>query len=195
MSKSIIQIKSILSKKGYPFFDNNTPFNFNIIGVRNISSKSNSFDDEIYLIYRDEKLNWQIKCYKATTDPGKYWLNNPMNIDGTAILTEGFHKALWKRGFHQGKYKALVQNSPALIYRDNDKDNELDFNSKSLRRETIGLNFHHAGNNSQNVDKWSAACQVTNDEKQYNEEIYPLLDKCPFETFSYTLLNEKDFYL
>ncbi|MBC8644872.1 hypothetical protein H9W95_14990 [Flavobacterium lindanitolerans] len=73
-------------KKGYAFFDQNKPYNVNIIGIRSKNTVANSFDDTLCLVYRDESLSPQIFTFSVTTDPGLYWLKNPTNVNGTAIL-------------------------------------------------------------------------------------------------------------
>jgi hypothetical protein len=196
--KTLEQIKSILEKKKYPFFDNGKPYNLNLIGVRHIGSTPNKFDDEFYCIYRDETGKWQIKCYQCTTDPGIYWLNNPMNIEGAGIMVEGHYQSLWKEGLHQGKYPALVQNAPVKLYRDKDKDSDLDMDEKTIVSGMFGVNCHHAGVKSAQVDKWSAACQVfanISDWDNFRLIAYKYQYYFPGAKYSYTLLNEKDFYL
>ena len=43
--------RNVLLKKGYTFFDNNTAYNVNIIGVRRVNgAAANKFDDTIVVI-------------------------------------------------------------------------------------------------------------------------------------------------
>jgi len=63
-------IKEVLAKKGYDFFDKNKAYNLNIIGVRSNNDIANSFDDWLYLIFRDDHLNEQSHEFSITTDPG-----------------------------------------------------------------------------------------------------------------------------
>ena len=193
--RTVEEIKKIMSVKGYRWYDNNKPYNINLIGIRNIG-QPNSFDDEFYIIYRDENSRLNQKCYQITTDPGTYWLKNPMNVDGTGIMVEGQYLKLWKKGFHKGDYPALVQYSPVSLYRDSDKDGQLDMDRKTIATGIFGVNCHHAGSNSIQVDKWSAACQVFAKMKEWNE-FMSIIDKSleyyPDGIFSYTLLNNNDF--
>ena len=108
-------IKSYFAAKDYKFFD--TPdkrLNLNIIGVRRDSQGSNTFDDFLLVMYREEdfmiNLRWQ-----ATTDPGKYWLMNPMNPKGTAVLVPGQYRGTWQLGKHQNNYEALVRSKPVKV--------------------------------------------------------------------------------
>lgn len=63
-------------------------------------------------------MNWHYHVFKATTDPGTYWLLQPMQPQGTAILSEGQYPDAWQLGLHRGQYLALVQVKPVTITRD-----------------------------------------------------------------------------
>ena len=79
--------REVMLKKGYAFFDRNKSYNLNIIGVRRVENAiPNKFDDTIVVIYRDAARQWQVFTADITTDPGQYWLMNPSNVNGTAIL-------------------------------------------------------------------------------------------------------------
>ena len=88
-------IKSYFEAKDYKFFD--TPdrkLNINLIGVRRDNQGTNTFDDFLLVIYRDEELMISNR-YQITTDPGKYWLKNPTNPKGTAVLKPGQYRGTW----------------------------------------------------------------------------------------------------
>ncbi|WP_440589564.1 hypothetical protein [Pseudoalteromonas luteoviolacea] len=169
--------------------------NLNIIGVRAANTRANTFNDVICVLYQQDK-KWQLKLYKATTDAGTYWRKNPMNIDGTAVLVPGQHRSLWKLGYHQGKYRALVQNKPVIVLRDNDKNDEIetDYRSVELQEGYFGINCHRASAHieSKRVDKWSAGCQVFANPNEYNEFIELCVHSAASygNTFSYTLLDQ-----
>ena len=46
---------------------------------------------------------------QCTTLPGLYWLENPMNSKGCAILKEGQYKGVYEIDLHNGKYEAICQ--------------------------------------------------------------------------------------
>ena len=120
-------IKSYFAAKDYKFFDSpDKRLNLNIIGVRRDNQGSNTFDDFLLVMYREEETmvshRWQ-----ATTDPGKYWLMNPMNPKGTAVLVPGQYRGTWQLGKHQNNYEALVQSKPVKVWRDNNKDEVIDY--------------------------------------------------------------------
>jgi len=95
-----------------------------LINIRTDSTESNSFDD-VTVLYCNGVFGYMSRC---TCDPGLSPLKKPINVDGTAIVMNGYYKGLWTVGYHKGKYKALVQNRPVIVFRDNDKDAVLDYN-------------------------------------------------------------------
>ena len=124
-------IKSYFAAKSYKFFD--TPdkrLNLNIIGVRRDNQGTNTFDDFLLVMYREEELMVNHR-WSATTDPGKYWLLNPINPKGTAVLVPGQYRGTWQLGKHQNSYEALVQRKPVKVWRDNSKDEIIDYESFS----------------------------------------------------------------
>ena len=189
--KDIIKAMTL---KGYKVFENdNKPLNINYVGIRDTSGV-NKFNDWLVLFWK-YKGQWSSFYRPATTDPGTYWLNNPMNVEGTAILKEDQYRGAWKLGKHKG-YDALVQRKEVTVIRDGNKDGILDL---AGYEETgfFGINHHRANakNESTQVDKWSAGCQVTSDPHLYDifiqlckesEEIWG-------EGLTYTLLNIEDF--
>ena len=121
-------------KKEYQFFDRDAKlFNLNIIGIRSNNEIANSFDDWLYLIFRDDSGEMKIHEFPITTDPGAYWLKNPMNIEGTAILVPGQYSGSHAIGKHQGKYEALKQKGRVNVWRDNTKDTVLDKEGKYIQ--------------------------------------------------------------
>ena len=190
------RIKDIYAKKGYKFFENGS-FNLNIGGVRSSNRTANSFDDFIFCIYKDNTNQWVVKSWKATTDAGTYWLKNPMNVKGTALLVPNQYIKGWRIGLHKGKYKALVQNKEVSVYRDTNRDNILDFNQATIDRGIFGINIHRSNpaTTSINVEKWSAGCQVFANPNDFQEflEICDASARKYGDEFTYTLIEEQDF--
>ena len=191
-------IKSYFAAKDYKFFD--TPdkkLNLNIIGVRRDNQGSNTFDDFLLVMYREEELmvshRWQ-----ATTDPGKYWLVNPMNPKGTAVLVPGQYRSTWQLGKHQGRYEALVQRKPVKVYRDNNKDEVINYNNITTLVDEgyFGINIHRSNPYDQSyvINKWSAGCQVFKKIEDYNKFMELCKDSAKIygNSFTYTLIDEKD---
>ena len=184
--------KSLFAKKHYAYFTDGS-YNMNIIGVRAKTDKvvTNKFDDFIILEYKDESGKWCRQIYKATTDPGITWLNNPMDSKGCAMMVPGQYRGLWRIGMHKGKYKALVQNRPVTVYRDNNKDSVYNIEAATLDKGVFGINLHHAGADSVQVDKWSAGCQVVARLRDF-QQLMKTCMKQNGNTFTYTLLREED---
>jgi hypothetical protein len=189
------QIVAVMRKKQYKIFLNDAkPHNLNIVGIRSNNPVPNSFDDRMFVFWKYKGAT-VLKQYRITTDPGTYWLKNPMNVNGTAILKPGQWEGLWKIGLHQGKYEALVQASPCTVLRDGNKDGKLDFNTHLVETGIFGINCHHAGEDSIQVDKWSAGCQVFAKLSEFED----FMDTCRRargvwgNSFTYTLLEELDF--
>jgi hypothetical protein len=192
----IASLKSGTKKYGYTW--KTRPFELNIIGVRKDSATSNvtepnSFDDSLWVIYTDDKGKEVSMLYQVTTDPGTYYLLNPMQPDGTAILAPGSYP-VYEIGLHQGKYKALVQRGPVTVYRDNNKDNNLDLDMRNTKTGVFGINIHKADKNTTKVDKWSAGCTVFSKEADFNS----FMNMCDKHSnlygnkFTYNLLEYND---
>jgi len=180
-----------VEKRGYKVFTK--PYQLNIVGIRAANAKQNSFDDLICVFYKDDIGNWQFKCYPATTDPGTYYLNNPMSNLGTAAMKEGQYVDAYAQGLHKGSYKALVQAEPVTVYRDLDRNSTFDFGTKTSTGK-YGINIHKAGKDSDVVHTWSAGCQVFKRSADF-DEFMKLTDKHREKNgnkFTYTLLDERE---
>jgi hypothetical protein len=153
-------VQEALQKKGYRIFMR--PYELNIVGVRSDNVKPNSFDDAIYVFFQDKGGKLTQHRFAATTDPGTYWLKNPMNPQGTAILKEGQYIGSHQMGMHRGKYLALVQKKPVTVLRDYDRNGTLDFLNGKVDTGLFGINIHRASENGTTkiVDQYSAGCQV-----------------------------------
>jgi hypothetical protein len=153
-------IQVVLQKKGYRIFLR--PFELNIVGVRADSIKPNAFDDAIYVFFNNSQGKLIEHKFSATTDPGTYWLKNPMNPQGTAILKEGQYLNTYGLGLHRGKYMALVQKRPVTVMRDYDRNAVLDFLNGKEDKGLFGINIHRASDSgtTKMVDQHSAGCQV-----------------------------------
>jgi hypothetical protein len=191
------KIVSAMKGKGYVVFEqDDKPYNLNIVGVRSENTQSNSFDDKLYVFWWYKGVLNTI-VFDITTDPGKYWLLNPTNPNGTAILVEGQYRGVYQIGLHQGRYEALVQRGLVRIYRDRNKDTALDMIDNTIQQgRNFGINIHQAALNGDTVevDKWSAGCQVF--ANSFDFEIFMNLCKRSARIFgnrfTYTLLNGKE---
>ena len=154
-------ILDAMRAKGHVVFEDE-PYDLNLFGVRTVGSQANSFDDVVGVLYRHEG-RWLCYTFPATTDPGTYWREHPMRLEGTAILKPGQYRGSHMVGEHKG-YPALQQRMPVTVWRDNNKDDELD-EGLSEHIGDFGINIHRANRKrvSVQVGKWSAGCQVIAD--------------------------------
>ena len=192
MRYTLKQITEAMRKKGYSFFEKGD-YNLNIIGIRNVSDQVDDlFDDTLFLAYKvDDRFN--VQQFDITTQPGAYYMKNPMNKLGTAILAPGQYKGAYTIGLHQGKYEALRQSGLLKIYRDNDRDTVYDYENITDSLND-GINIHKAGRASKKIDNWSAGCQVL----AYSADFDILMSlakrsaKLYGDKFTYTLLLSTD---
>lgn len=173
---------------GYVVFERD--FDLNIVGLRKLPGTPNVFDDRLCVFFRRDGV-WQFRSWPITTDPGTYYLQNPMNVKGTAIVRPGQWRRSHKIGKH-GSYEAMVQVGTLGIWRDANKNTEADYGTNPLDENWIGINIHKAGNDSTSVDKWSAGCQVfkrADDFEEFMALIHKQIAAGIGDTISYTLLE------
>lgn len=191
----ITDFETLFKKYGYSFFVNGD-YNLNIIGVRNLidgTAHKNTFNDALLLLYKVNGI-WTEKLYRYTTDPGQSTLNAPSNSKGTAILVPGQYKGVYKIDLHNGKYKALCQrNGNVAVYRDNNKDDRLNFDPTTIEVGSFGINIHRAKDNAvtELINGYSAGCQVVKDSNDYNQfmQILESSEKKYGNKFTYTLVT------
>lgn len=191
-------IESVLTRAsalGHKVWD--TPWKLWLFGIRSPNRSANSFDDLLGATWIDGSGARQSRFWIGTTDPGTYWLLNPSNRLGCAILVEGQYLDVWKIDKHAGKYDALCQrNGKVKVYRDPSLDNKHDLDPKTIQAGEYGINIHAATQRpdgiSVAVDKWSAGCQVHATDAGFDEMMALALlqrSNSGLSTFSYTLLN------
>jgi len=184
---SIAQILLCMEAKNYSVHEDGQ---CNIIGVRCANREANEFDDFIHLLWRKNGI-WNHRAYPATTDPGTAWLEEPGRGAGTAILCAGQYP-IYKWDLHAGKYITLCQRAGTVrVYRDNNLDNTLNMNPNSIEEGWYGINIHHAGEDSKQIDRWSAGCQVFKRLADW-EEAVRIWKATGADLFTYTLILEGD---
>ena len=169
-------------------------WNLNIVGIRNPNGTPNKFDDVVHVLYRDGG-QWVDRWWSVTTDPGTYWLENPMNKLGTAaVVADRQYPGLWKLGKHRGEHEGLVQVGEVAVHRDDNEDTKVDYREDNIQVGLFGINAHrsNATMTSVNVNRWSAGCQVWADPHAF--DCFLTICKTQqrergWDTFSYTLLN------
>ena len=191
----LTDIITVMERLNYRVFESNhKPYNLNLVGIRSIDPAPNVFNDQLWVFWKNNVGKWDINIYTITTDPGLYWLKNPINPAGTGILKPGQYLGLWKIGIHNGKYEALVQATPCTLIRDYNRDDKLDYHSSREETGLFGINLHHAGDDSATVDKFSAGCQVFKRIVDFNEFMGLARKTRDFwgNSFTYTLMGEDE---
>lgn len=189
------RIKKAFDDKGYSFFDRGLPYNVNLFAVRSSRFEPNIFNDYIYAVYRDYNKQWHIDKYPCTTDPGTFYLMNPILVEGTALLVPGQYRGAYNIGLHKGKYEALVQRSgPVKVYRDNDRDHVPEPHDP-IQYGYFGINIHHAGEYATYINKWSAGCIVFKRKVDFDAymEVAREARKIFGNRFTFTLFTEDEF--
>ena len=184
-----------MRSKGYKVFENAKGYDLNLFGIRTDDASADSFNDWVGVMYRAGDV-WAMFAFPATTDPGLYWREQPMNVKGTAILKPDQYRGSHMVGRHKG-YGALKQKGPVTVYRDADRDAELDMNEAAVDEGMFGINIHRASSRraSTRVSKWSAGCQVLQDPIHFDFLMAMARKSATIygNSFTYTLLAQSDF--
>jgi hypothetical protein len=185
------RLRALLKHKGFALFTR--PYELNIVGLRSKSVIPNRFDDELHVFYTTKPMQWEYHVFKITTDPGTYWLKNPMQPQGTAILAEGQYRNSHQIGLHRGQYEALVQRKPVTIMRDYDRNAVLDFYNGKRMTGLYGINIHRANRvgTTKTIDKNSAGCQVFENASDFEAfmKLARRHKKLYGNSFTYTLID------
>lgn len=201
---NIDHFRSIAKRKDYTIFDKGN-YNLNIWGIRCNTDDTKEFNDLLCVFYKanesNPKLNgkWVYDWYLITTDPSDMNLIKPINNKGCAILKECQVRAAFKYGWHKGDYRALVQNKPLPLYRDNNKDSKIDFDESTVKWEMAGINIHRASKWKivRTIGLYSAGCQVFESVRDYEDKFIPVIEqarKLHGDYFTYTLININDIF-
>lgn len=190
------RVEGIVKRKGYAWFEDDTrKYNLNLMGVRTANRKANRFDDWFCRFWKYQGI-WHSDVWVWTTDPGEPHLRRPINSLGCAILVPGQYRSTWQIGLHRKSYSALVQRKPVRVFRDDNRNDILDYDPSSIDAGMFGINIHrNVENGSQEVvGKFSAGCQVS----KYSRDFYNLMESAEDAAaqfgnwHTYTLLEEQD---
>jgi hypothetical protein len=123
------------------------------------SDKPNVFNDlRIVLMINSKGVPYIKELWEATTEPGKYYTENPMNVGGAARIKFGQYRA-WAVGEHEPKHEALRQVEPIEVHRDLNKDYKR--TGDKVEQGLFAINQHWGYDNPRDtVGKASAGCLV-----------------------------------
>jgi hypothetical protein len=185
------KLQQIVESKGYEFFTGE--LNINLVGIRTDLTATNTFNDELLIAIEMDGKKHVLNYADFTTDPGYYYLKKKfLNPKGCAILKPGQYRGMWALGKHRGKYPALVQVGKCTVYRDRNADNTLDTHTEQAG--LFGINMHHAYDTPNDINKYSAGCQVHRS-SEFLDQVLRLCKKSAKiygDTFTYTLLMRDD---
>jgi len=127
-----------------------------INGVTN-SDDANQFNDVRAIFNREQCLD----CWQATTEPGNWYTDRPLNPKGAFRIAFGYHSNAWEIGVHgyNDPHEALIQVAPIEGYRDFNRDGLRtgDYLDKGL----FGINQHWGYDMPpNNISTASAGCLV-----------------------------------
>lgn len=187
-------IIAAMHAKEYRVFESEKGHDLNLVGIRTDDDTANAFNDVVSVFYRFDG-RWNFFAFPATTDPGTFFRENPINLKGTAIMKPGQYRGAYMVGKHKG-YTALQQKGNITVFRDNNKDATLDTDGSEDTKKTHAVNIHRANRvrASTQVDNWSAGCQVLQDPDHF-DFLIALCKKARDKygnSFTYTLLEEGD---
>lgn len=118
----------------------------------------NEFNDLRIVIIFENSVPVFAGKWEGTTEPGKYWTQNPMNEKGAARIAFG-HYSAWQLGMHHS-HEAWVQTGGAVtVHRDLNED----FNRDNDELDTgyFGINQHWGYDFPKNdLGRSSAGCLV-----------------------------------
>ena len=190
------QIVAAFRRKGY-FLDDREMVP-NIFGIRSESRRAGKFDDLVGVIWKLDG-QWNINEWPATVDASPRYLTKPINKSGTAGLVPGQYLKVWEVDSHNGWVKTLCQrNGPVRVYRDGNRDLNLDYSDSTVQEGRFGINFHPmkggSDNQSESHSTGSAGCQVfrfVKDHKAFMKFVYGHINRYGETFFSYALFDSK----
>ncbi len=192
---TIEEIHKVMKANGMTVFK--TPFDVTLGGIRTKDNASNTFNDWHFMSFFTKYGGIQSIVIEGTTDAGLYYRENPMQIDGTAIIQHGAqHRGSFtymEKGGHRGQ-EAFRQTGKMKYWRDANRDKYLDFDGEE-DFAIFNTNGHDMGTLGKNVNKWSAGCWGSTNE---NMDLLYSMAKVQMahglgNKFSYALLHENMF--
>lgn len=157
------RIIAYMQSKNYATFTNRGEVNIVYIEGAEADGTPNSDllnvwnDRRIVILFESDRPTIALNVL-ATTEPGRYYTENPMNPLGAARIQLNQFKS-WQMGWHKPNHEALRQVAPIVVHRDFNKDG---FRTNDrLDAGIFHMNQHHGGNSPLNdIGLYSAGCLV-----------------------------------
>lgn len=197
----IEKIHQVMKENDMVVFDK--PFSVTLGGVRTKDNKSEKFNDWLFASLFTDKGGLVSVILEGTTDAGLYYRENPLNVDGTAVIQHGKqHRGAYQyqnpeindrlRG-HKGQ-EAFKQIGDMDYWRDLDRDKYIEFDGEEYRGN-FATNGHDMGSTGNRVGKWSAGCWGS---EEKNMDILYMMALLQMKNgmgsvFSYAMLHENMF--
>lgn len=175
----------------------------NIILLEGINTDLKTLNDDKIDFFNDVRAivsddGEVLMSCSATTEPGWYYRQNPMNVNGAAQVAFGQYLDSHCLGMHF-KQRALVQCGNLKIFRDKNQDGSRAGDASYVGSE-YGINLHTTGNSANaqapdRVGKWSAGCNVGQYPKTHYETFLPICKAMGLKTFDTTWVDGSEFVL
>jgi hypothetical protein len=164
-----------MQKKGY--WIARAPDMVNIIYAEGMDSDGDKNSDQPNK-WNDRRMVFRIRPgghpqmllnYEATTEPGSFYVEYPLNSNGAARMAFGQYKA-WIDGYHNGTQPALVQRGDVRVHRDKNKDGKRSASDPMDVGDDFGINQHSTSPSfdKDEIDRYSAGCLVG---RNYDEHL------------------------
>ena len=183
-------------EKEYGYISFRGVYDINLIVTRNPENNFNKFDDQLHLIFVHNNNLWCHCIYPCTADPGRYHLNNPGRVEGTAIVKSPQQlRGAYTFGRHKGRYECLVPRVPIPVWRDSNRDSVYDHDGDFFG---YGINIHRSTSSgiSHLVDRWSAGCIVLASSESYAHFLGILKNQpqyCHGKNFTFTIIDKENY--
>jgi len=159
----------------------------NVFGIRDEQNMNQDlFNDFICIATTDE-----VHLFKGTCDPSVYWTQvggAAKDKKGVAHICYGYHKNVYREGWHFNQY-ALVQRAGKIkIWRDGNNNFRKD-NSDIIQTGYFGVNIHTTSGEPSKIGMWSAGCQVIQRKKDF-AKFMQIIKVSGQKKFSYFLFSK-----
>jgi hypothetical protein len=163
--KMIDKIIQFMRSKNYKIFTGTGEVNIIYIEGMNPQLTLNDdrpgeFNDARIVIGFEVEKPKLLGTWEATTEPGFYYTDNPMNPNGAARIAFDQYTA-WQVGIHGNSepHEALIQVGLVRVHRDYNKD--MLRTDDKIDEGYFGINQHHGYNHHyKDIDTASAGCLV-----------------------------------